>query len=327
MENSGTAARYKKNTGLLKRMASHTEFSVFVGLCILIVGMSFASPYFLKTANIFNVLSQISRYGIISVGMALVIITGGIDLSVGYVVGLTACTAAYLTTTLGLPWPIVLLLVLLLGGMIGLANGLLVTKVGLVPFIVTLATGKIISGCTLLLTNGMPISFESPLAWLGSGYVGAVPVCVIIMFLVIIVGSVFAQCTLTGRNIYAIGNNNRAAMLSGVHVDKLKCLAYVIVSLLAALCGIIVAGNLYSSDASLGVGYETDVIAAVVIGGVSMSGGEGTIWGSLIGAAIMGVLKNAFVLLGVSAYWQSIVIGLVIVAAVTLDKVRTKRKS
>lgn len=326
MENKGAIAVQRKGLGFLKRMMSHTEFSVFVGLCILIVGMSFASPYFLKTANIFNVLSQISRYGIISVGMALVIITGGIDLSVGYVVGLTACTAAYLTTTVGLPWPVVLLLVMLLGATIGLVNGLLVTKVGLVPFIVTLATGKIISGCTLLLTNGMPISFESPLAWLGSGYVGAVPVCVIIMFVVIIVGSVFAQCTLTGRNIYAIGNNNRAAMLSGVHVDKLKTLVYVIVSMLAALCGIIVAGNLYSSDASLGVGYETDVIAAVVIGGVSMSGGEGTIWGSLIGAAIMGVLKNAFVLLGVSAYWQSIVIGLVIVAAVTLDKLRTKRK-
>lgn len=326
MENKGAIAVQRKGLGFLKRMMSHTEFSVFVGLCILIVGMSFASPYFLKTANIFNVLSQISRYGIISVGMALVIITGGIDLSVGYVVGLTACTAAYLTTTVGLPWPVVLLLVMLLGATIGLVNGLLVTKVGLVPFIVTLATGKIISGCTLLLTNGMPISFESPLAWLGSGYVGAVPVCVVIMFVVIIVGSVFAQCTLTGRNIYAIGNNNRAAMLSGVHVNKLKTLVYVIVSMLAALCGIIVAGNLYSSDASLGVGYETDVIAAVVIGGVSMSGGEGTIWGSLIGAAIMGVLKNAFVLLGVSAYWQSIVIGLVIVAAVTLDKLRTKRK-
>lgn len=326
MENKGAIAVQRKGLGFLKRMMSHTEFSVFAGLCILIIGMSFASPYFLKTANIFNVLSQISRYGIISVGMALVIITGGIDLSVGYVVGLTACTAAYLTTTVGLPWPAVVLLVMLLGATIGLVNGLLVTKVGLVPFIVTLATGKILSGCTLLLTNGMPISFESPLAWLGSGYVGAVPVCVIIMFVVIIVGSVFAQCTLTGRNIYAIGNNNRAAMLSGVHVDKLKTLVYVIVSMLAALCGIIVAGNLYSSDASLGVGYETDVIAAVVIGGVSMSGGEGTIWGSLIGAAIMGVLKNAFVLLGVSAYWQSIVIGLVIVAAVTLDKLRTKRK-
>ena len=321
-----TSDSQQPKLNMFGRMASHTEFSIFMGLLILFVVMSVASPFFLKPTNIFNVLSQISRYSIISVGMALVIITGGIDLSVGYVVGLSACCAAWLTTCAKLPWPIVLILVLLLGLVIGLTNGLLVTKVGLVPFIVTLATGKVVSGCTLLLTNGMPISFHSPLAWLGSGYIGSVPVCVVIMFIVIIVGSIFAQRTLTGRNIYAIGNNSRAAMLSGIHVDKLKCLVYVISGMLSALCGIIVAGNLYSSDASLGIGYETDVIAAVVIGGVSMSGGEGTIWGSLIGAAIMGILKNAFVLLGVSAYWQSIDIGIVIIAAVTLDKVRTKKR-
>lgn len=312
--------------GKFKTVTGRTEFSVFIGLVLLTVVMSIASPFFLKTSNIFNVLSQISRYGIISVGMALVIITGGIDLSVGYVVGLCACVAAWLTSQAHLPWPVVLLLVLLLGAAIGMVNGLLVTKVRLVPFIVTLATGKIISGCTLLITKGMPISFESPLAWLGSGYIGPIPVCVIIMFLIIIGGSIFAQNTLTGRNIYAIGNNERTAELSGIKVKKLKCSVYVITSLLSALCGIIVAGNLYSSDASLGIGYETDIIAAVVIGGVSMSGGEGTVWGSLIGAAIMGILKNAFVLLNISSYWQSVVIGIVIIVAVALDVLRVNKK-
>ncbi|MDD3339664.1 MAG: ABC transporter permease, partial [Lachnospiraceae bacterium] len=276
--------------------------------------------------NIFNVLSQISRYGIISVGMALIIITGGIDLSVGYAVGLCATTAAFLTTVAGLPWIVVLLLVLGLGAVIGLLNGTLVTFVGLPAFIVTLATGKILSGCTMLLTKGRPISFESPLSFLGGGYVGSVPMCVILMFLIIIGGTIFAKYTQPGRNIYAIGNNKRAAALSGIKVKRMTCLVYVIESMLCAFCGIIVAGNLLSADATLGTGYDTDTIAAVVIGGVSMTGGEGSIGGALIGAAIMGVLKNAFVLLSVSSYWQSIAIGIVIIFAVTIDRVRSNRK-
>lgn len=315
---STTKTRFRHVTG-------RTEFSVFLGLLILCVIMSFASSYFLKTNNLFNILNQISRYGIVSVGMALVIIAGGIDLSVGYVVGFTACLCAFFSSAWGLPWFLVLLLSILVGGVIGLVNGLLITKVKLMPFIVTMAMGKVLSGCTLLLTRGRPIKFESPLSWLGKGYVGPIPVAVLVMFLTIVLGSIFAQKTLTGRNIYAIGNNERTASLSGIKVQKLKALTYVITGALCALCGVIVAGNLSSADATLGVGYETDVIAAVVIGGVAMSGGEGTIWGSLIGAAIIGILKNAFVLLGIPAYWQSIVIGIVIVVAVTIDKLRTHK--
>lgn len=307
----------------IRRITSRTEFSIFLGLLLMCVAMSFASEYFLKTNNLFNILNQISRYGIVSVGMALVIIAGGIDLSVGYVVGLTACLCAYFSSAWGLPWYLVLPLTLLVGAGIGLVNGLLVTRVRLVPFIVTMAMGKILSGCTLLLTRGRPIKFESALSVLGKGYWGPIPIAVVVMFLTIILGSVFAQRTLTGRNIYAVGNNERTAALSGINVKKLQALTYIITSTLCALCGVIVAGNLSSADATLGVGYETDVIAAVVIGGVAMSGGEGTIWGSLIGASIIGILKNAFVLLGVSAYWQSIVIGVVIVIAVTIDKLRT----
>ena len=315
----GTRSNIQKITG-------RTEFSVFLGLLLMGIAMSIASPYFLKTGNIFNILNQISRYGIVSVGMALVIISGGIDLSVGYIVGLTACLSSFFSSAWGLPWYVVFVMTLGVGALIGYINGILITKVNLIPFIVTMAMGKILSGCTLLLTQGRPIKFDSPLAWLGKGYVGPVPVAVITMFIVIILGSIFAQKTLTGRNIYAIGNNERTAKLSGINVPTLKALTYVITGVLCSLCGIIVAGNLSSADATLGIGYETDVIAAVVIGGVAMSGGEGTIWGSLIGAAIIGILKNAFVLLGVSAYWQSIVIGLVIVVAVTIDKLRTNHK-
>jgi len=310
----------------IRRITSRTEFSIFLGLLMMCVAMSFASEYFLKTNNLFNILNQISRYGIVSVGMALVIIAGGIDLSVGYVVGLTACLCAHFSSAWGLPWPLVLPLTLLVGAAIGLVNGLLVTRVRLVPFIVTMAMGKILSGCTLLLTRGRPIKFESALSVLGKGYWGPIPIAVVVMFLAIFLGSIFAEKTLTGRNIYAVGNSERTAALSGINVKKLQALTYVITSALCALCGVIVAGNLSSADATLGVGYETDIIAAVVIGGVAMSGGEGTIWGSLIGASIIGILKNAFVLLGVSAYWQSIVIGVVIVIAVTIDKLRTSSR-
>lgn len=316
-----------KQLGSLQAFTKRSEFSVLIGLVVLFVAMSFASPYFLKINNIMNVLQQISRYGIISVGMALVMITGGIDLSVGYIVAISACMAAHLTTNVGLPWPAVLLIVLLMGAGIGLVNGLLVTRVHLWPFIVTLATSKVVSGAVLLLTQGMPIHMESPLCWFGSGYIGPVPVSVIMMFLIILLGTVFASCTQTGRNIYAIGNNARAAALSGIRVENTKALVYVICGLLCAFCGIMVAGNLNSADAGLGAGYETDVIAAVVIGGVSMNGGEGSIWGALIGAMIIGILKNAFILLKVSSYWQSVVIGIVILAAVTIDCFRSLRKA
>ena len=321
------AMKSNQSLGGLRSFTKRSEVSVLIGLVAIFVIMSFASPFFLKLNNLMNVLQQISRYGIISVGMALVMITGGIDLSVGYIVALCACMSAHLTTNVGMAWPAVLVIVLALGALIGLVNGLLVTRVKLWPFIVTLATSKIVSGCVLLLTSGMPIHIESPLCVLGSGYVGPVPVAVIMMFLIIIAGTIFASMTQVGRNIYAIGNNERAAALSGIRVENTKALVYVICGTLCAFCGIVVAGNLHSADASLGAGYETDVIAAVVIGGVSMNGGEGSIWGTLIGAMIIGILKNAFILLRVSSYWQSVVIGVVIIAAVTIDRIRTIHKA
>ncbi len=177
--------------GGLRAFTKRSEFSVLIGLVAIIVIMSVASEYFLKMSNIMNVLQFTSRYGIISVGMALVMITGGIDLSVGYIVALCACVAAYLTTNLGMAWPVVLVAVLALGAFIGWINGALVTKLTLWPFIVTLATSKIVSGCVMLLTSGMPIHMDSDLCWLGSGYVGPVPVAVIMMFLIIVLGTIF----------------------------------------------------------------------------------------------------------------------------------------
>lgn len=212
--------------------------------------------------------------------------------------------------------------VLLMGIFIGAVNGVLVTYMKLAPFIVTLGTGKIMQGLILLITNGMPISVNTPLNWLGNGKVGQIPVAVIIMALVIIMGTVFSKYTLSGRNIYAVGNNERSAKISGIKVERIKVLVYVIQGFLAALCGVIATGKLRSADSQLGNGYEMDVIAAVVIGGFSMSGGEGKIWSVMVGAAIMGVLKNAFVLLGLPSYWQTASIGIVIIIAVSIDPVK-----
>jgi ribose transport system permease protein len=321
-----SAASSIKKPGVLKRIIGQSEFSIFLALAALIIVMSFASPYFLRVNNIMNVLIQISRYGIICVGMSLVIISGGIDLSVGYAVGFSACIFAWFSLHTALAWPIVLIIVLAGGALIGFFNGIFITRIGLVPFIVTLASMKILGGINLLITGGMPITFKSELSVIGSGSVGVLPFCVIILFTRMILGSLFAKYTEAGRGLYAIGNNERAAILSGINVKRLKLLSYVITGVLCSIVGIIVAGNLGTADQSMGIGYEMDVIAAVVIGGIAMSGGEGKVWGSLIGASIMTLLRNAFILLGITSYWQSIVIGIVIIAAMTVDIIRSGKR-
>lgn len=310
----------------LKRIFAKTEVSVLIALLILCTALTILSPYFLTTNNIFNVLRQFSLIGILAVGEALIIITGGIDLSIGSIVGLTACMAALLTSY-GFNEISVFILTLILGGFVGSINGFFVTKVRINPFIVTMGMSGIARGATLLITDGLPIDFQSKLTFLGSGYVGPVPVPVIIMFLVVALGFIFANNSVVGRNVYAVGNNERAAVLSGIRVTRIKSMVYIITGVLAALSGIILAGNLNNADPSFGSGYEMDIIAAVVIGGVSLAGGEGSILGVIIGAAIMGVLRNAFVLLGISAYWQVVTIGLVIIAAVSIDSLRRKKKN
>ena len=316
-----TSASFTKT--LKKTLLNNEMIGVFITFLILCGSLAVLSPYFLTSKNIFNVLRQFSLIGILAIGQAFIIITAGIDLSVGATVAITACIAAMLTVS-GMSPIMVLLLTLVLGAVVGCINGLLITKIKINPFIVTMGMMSVIRGATLLITDGLPINFESSLAYLGNGYIGLVPVPVIIMFLVVAIGYVFANNTLTGRNIYAVGNNQRAAILSGIRADRVKLLVYVIMGLLAGLCGIMLAGNLNSADPSFGTGYEMDVIAAVVIGGVSLAGGQGSIIGVIIGAALMGVLRNGFVLLGISAYWQTVTIGLVIILAVAMDSLRRR---
>jgi len=302
------------------------EFSVFVALAVLCCVIAVLSPYFLRVNNLFNVLRQFSIIGILAVGQALIIITGGIDLSVGSIVGLMGVMTA-LYSNAGLHPVLVLLASLATGTAVGGINGLLVTGLGINPFIVTLGMMSIARGTALLITGGLPISNETAITWLGGGYLGPVPVPVIVMFVIAILGQVFASRTLPGRNVYAVGDNERAARLSGIRVERVKTMVFMIMGALCALSGIILSGTLNSAEPAAGSGYELDVIAAVVIGGASLSGGEGSIVGVIIGAALMGVLRNGFVLLGISAYWQIVSIGVVIIAAVAMDSIKSKRKS
>jgi ribose transport system permease protein len=315
-----------KRRAALSEILRRKEVSVLVALVVLCVVITALSPFFLRMSNIFNVLRQFSLIGILAVGEALVIITGGIDLSVGSVVGLCGVMTAVFARA-ELPTPVVFLASMAFGTAVGAVNGLLVTRLAINPFIVTLGMLSVARGAALLITGGLPISNESPITWLGGGHVGPVPVPVILMFLVAAAGQIYASRTTAGRNVFAVGDNTRAAFLSGIRVGRVKASVFMITGALCALCGIALSGTLNSAEPTAGAGYELDVIAAVVIGGASLAGGEGSIVGVIIGAALMGVLRNGFVLLGISAYWQVVSIGVVIISAVALDSVKTRGRS
>jgi len=313
----------------LSNIIARPETMVALVLIFLCIMMSFLRPMSFPTPrNIFNILRQSSLVAILAVGMGLVIITGGIDLSVGSVIAFTACMSTYIARALPVP-PIIVLFLCLGGGIFaGIINGLLISKVGIPPFIVTLGMLSICNGAALVLSNGNPIKYNP--TWVsvfGGGYIKLFPVTVLVMTFILILGYVFANFTQMGRNIYAVGNSQEAARLSGISVDRVILTVYGITGCLAGLCGLILIGQMNSGDPSYGKGYELDVIAAAVIGGISMKGGEGNILGVLLGALLMGLLKNMFIQLAVSGYWQTIVLGFVIVGAVAIDCIRKKRAS
>lgn len=303
-------------------------FIIFLALCIII---GILTPVFFKTANIINILRQISTIGIMAVGQAMVIIIAGIDLSVSSILSLSGCTVAVLSLG-GMDSWLAAIVALLTGVIIGAINGFISVKIGMAPFIATLGMQMITRGIAFLITKGIPVKFLGASGVLGSGSIPLgndlqLPIQIIIMFLVYIIGLIVLSKTVFGRNLYAVGDNEKSAKLSGINSDRVKITAYVVSGLLAALAGIINAGNLTVAQASAGDGMELSVIAAVVIGGVSMSGGQGSIVGILIGAAIMGVIKNAFILLNFPATMQTLTIGFLIIASVGIDSIVKRRKA
>jgi ribose transport system permease protein len=304
------------------------QMGVLLGLLLLIVFFSLTSPYFLTFDNMMNVARQISMIGIIAVGMTFVLISAGIDLSVGAVLGLAGCITAGMLRD-GYPILIGIGVGLLFGLLSGLANGLLVTKGGLPPFIATLASLSVWRGAALTYTQGYAI-FGLPQAFevLGRGYIGPIPIPVVIMIAVYALGYYLLNHTAFGRYIYAIGGNMQAAKLSGVHVHNTLLAVYALAGLFSGLSGVILSSRLMSGQGTAGTGYELDVIASCVLGGVSLFGGEGNLIGTIIGAFIIGILANGLTLLNVSSFYQMMAKGLVILLAVFIDlKLKERRQS
>ncbi|ODT18703.1 MAG: ATPase [Kaistia sp. SCN 65-12] len=308
---------------VVRFVRTRREATVLAMLVLVFIGLTFASEFFLTGRNLSNVARQISVVGIVALGQALVIIAGGIDLSVGSVIGLSAVTAAIVSATTGMP-SLGIAGAIGIGMAIGFANGVLITKLRINPFITTLGTLSIARGAALLITNGNPQRFDNWAAFLGYGKIGDIPVQFILLVVLTILVWLFATRTRWGRNVYAVGDNARAARLAGIDVAKTRILVFTVSGSLAGLGGLLLGGMLTNANPNLGLGYELDVIAAVILGGVALSGGRGSIGGVVIGAALIGLLRNAFVLLNVSGYWQTITIGLVVILAVGADSLNRR---
>lgn len=309
------------STKYIKPLIKYPTLTFLVVFSLLV---AIFNPQFLNMGNIFNILRQTSVNAIIAAGMTFVIITAGIDLSVGSIL---AFSGAVLSKIVILNGNIFLALgsLIIIGLLLGLLNGLIICKGRVQPFIATLGTMILLRGATLVFTDGRPISFgainhSKVLDIVGSGYFLRVPVPVYIMGAIFAIGYFLLKHTKVGRYIYAVGCNEKAAHIAGINTDNIKIFAYTVCGLLSAIAGLIVTARLASAQPTSGVGYELDAIAAVVIGGTSLSGGRGSIIGTLIGALIISVLNNALNIMDVSSYYQMVVKGVVIIMAVILDR-------
>nr|WP_275065487.1 ribose ABC transporter permease [Aeromonas hydrophila] len=299
------------------------ENKSLVALLVLIGVVSFLSPNFFTADNLLNILRQTSVNAIMAVGMTLVILTAGIDLSVGSVLALCGALAATMVA-MELPIALVIPLTLGAGALLGGISGLIIAKGKVQAFIATLVTMTALRGVTMVYTEGRPISTgfsdsADHFAWLGTGYLFGLPVPIWLMAIVFLLAWFMLNHTRLGRYIYALGGNESATRLSGINVDRVKLAVYGLCGMLSALAGLIVTSRLSSAQPTAGMGYELDAIAAVVLGGTSLMGGKGRIMGTLIGALIIGFLNNALNLLDVSSYYQMIAKASVILLAVMID--------
>ncbi len=328
---SETQIKTSRNLGSNRQKASKAQawrnfiqvagiLPILLGICII---FSIVTPNFLSLGNFINVIRQASINIVLATGMTFVILTGGIDLSVGSILGVTAVVGVLVSLLPGLGW-FAVPAALIAGVCLGLLNGSLIAYLGLPPFIVTLGSYTALRGVAYLVANGTTvINRNLNFAWIGNSYVGPIPWLVIVAFLAVLVSWFVLRRTVLGRHIYAVGGNARAARLTGIKVNRVLLFVYGVSGLLSGLGGIMSASRLYSATGMLGQGYELDAIAAVILGGTSFTGGIGTIWGTLLGALIIALLNNGLTLMNVSFFWQLVVKGLVIIIAVTIDKLRT----
>ncbi len=318
---------------LARWIAQGGPILALLGLCLY---LSLATPYFLTAGNLSNIARQTSISIILAVGQTLIIIGGGIDLSVGAVLALSACFTAVATTYWN--WPVGLGLVagFAVGTLAGVMNGWIIARGKIPDFIATLGMASVARGLALILTGGLPVPshltattlkayLPDTLIWLGSGSIAGIPTPAALALTVAIVGHLILSRTTLGRCAYAIGGNREAARISGIHVERQKVYQYALMGFFAALAGLVLTGRLNSANALMGEGMELQAIAAVVIGGTNLFGGEGHVLGTVVGALIMGVVANGLNLLNVSAFWQRVIMGAIIVVVVIFDQWRRRR--
>jgi ribose/xylose/arabinose/galactoside ABC-type transport system permease subunit len=300
-----------------------TVVTVLLAYVLLFVLFSVIAPYFLTLRNIMNMLLYSSVIGITVTGMTMILLSGGLDISVGAVIGLSGMVAG-IAVKYGVPVPAAILLSLVTGALCGTVNGLLITKLHINPLITTLATMSIFRGIALLTTNGLSqIISNQDFKWLGRHYlVGIVPVCVIITLILFLVVGYVLKYTPFGRKLYSVGGNPEASRLAGINVNRVRWIAYMTCGLMAGLSGVLTASQTGAALPVAGMGAEMDVIGAVILGGVSLAGGKGKIAGAFLGVLILATLSNGLTLLNVMSFWQTIAKGLVLLFAVALDVAR-----
>ena len=327
-ETAQNSTRSNQVIGSLKRLLRAREAGIALVLVVMVVGLSLSTPYFLTIGNLAILARQISLSVIIAIGMTLVILTGGIDLSVGSVVAITSVMVGLVMVTLKLPIWVAIIASILVGVVVGLINGILIAKTRVPPFIITLGMMGLARGIALVITKGSTISgLPDSFLTLGQGFVfNVIPIPVIIAIVVAITLHIILSRTAFGRRIYLVGSNEEAALLSGINVDRIKIGVYTICASLAAIEAVIETSRMSTAQPASGAGYELTAIGAVVIGGASMLGGEGTVLGTVLGAILLGLISNGLILLGVSAYWQQVFSGAIIIMAVMLDTWRRSQK-
>ncbi|EDQ34922.2 Ribose/xylose/arabinose/galactoside ABC-type transport system, permease component [Hoeflea phototrophica DFL-43] len=310
----------------LKAFVDIRELTLIALIVTIIIVMANLNPYFLSFSNFRAVAVGMAPTAIIVIGMAILLASGGFDLSVGSVMALSSTVVAMLLLA-GVPIPVAVLGGLILGAIIGVLNGLLVTGLGINPLIATLGTMSIARGIALVLTEGFSVSsLPASFAWIGKADIGGFPVIVLVTILLVVFFDLAVRHTRFFRQAYFIGANEKAAMLSGIHVTHVRIILYGLTGVLAALAGVLLASRLMSGTPTAGNGIELQVLAAAVIGGASLRGGEGTILGAFLGVVFVALINNTMTMLAVSIYWQMIVIGGVLICAVALDMlIRSKR--
>ena len=314
----------KSKKGVSKLFQSR-EAGLLMVLIIICVAMTIVTSSFMSVMNIMNVLKQVTLTALIAMTQTFVITSGGIDLSVGFIMGLGSIIMCKLINW-GVPLPIAIISCLLCGLLFGSLNGILITQLRLPPFIITLGMNYICKGFINVITEGYTIMIDSPFIMaLGQGKIGQIPIMVLFLPVCALIMYYIYDKTIFGNRVKAIGGNETACRLSGINVNRTKVMIYALNGLMCGLVGVIITGRLNAGNPNAGVNYDMNTIGSVIIGGTAISGGSGTVIGSILGAVLLGVIRNALTLLKVNMYWETVATGAIIIAVCALDSIRKKR--